>query len=62
MPKFTYTGDVGREYPTLPEGCRLPEVGVDYDLPEDPDDGRWTPAGKTSDKPAKPVTDQPTQE
>lgn len=40
MPQFTYTGDAGRYYTDLVGGLE-PEVGADYELEADPDDGRW---------------------
>jgi hypothetical protein len=38
MPRFTYTGDQGRYYPTL---GLAPETGQAYELTADPGDGRW---------------------
>lgn len=39
--QLTYTGDVGRYYPTL---ALHPTPGETYDLEADPGDGRWKPS------------------
>jgi hypothetical protein len=50
VPKFTYCGDPGREYPFHDlrdadgERVAAPEPGVAYELADDPGDGRWQPA------------------
>lgn len=59
MPRFTYTGDDGRYYPSLGVTAKS---GEDYDLEgEAPDDGRWSPTSPPklrkprAPKPAAPV-------
>ena len=42
MPKYTYVGDAGREYPYLPPPANGPEVGHTYTLEKAPADDRWT--------------------
>lgn len=48
MPYFTYVGDAGRTYVSLPAPANGPEPGQDYKLAEDPGDGRWLPAKKNA--------------
>ena len=58
MPKFTYTGDDERYYPSL--GLTV-TPGDDHALDEDPGDGRWTSDGSApSTPPAAPPADDPT--
>lgn len=49
MPDFTYDGDEGRFYPSLPAPANAPEPGETYELDSDPGDGRWK-AKKTTRK------------
>jgi len=58
VPDFVYVGDEGRYY-ALPAPACSPVVGETYDLPEAPQDGRWTPAETRAKARAAAKPDQP---
>jgi hypothetical protein len=59
VPDFTYTGDKGRVYPSLPAPANTPEPGETYTLRSAPDD-RWEKA-KAGTKPKSDTAPEPTE-
>jgi hypothetical protein len=42
VPEYTYVGDEGRVYPSLPPPANGPQVGSTYTLEKAPGDNRWS--------------------